>query len=312
MRAPQSPQCALATPSSPRWRCSLGTLGAPDRREGAAPGARSRSPPARSPTRTPRRGSPPAAGRWRSRRTGRGRAAGRSRSRSPSSVPTRRARSPTRSSSSPAARARRSATSSRSLAPAFGRITRARDLVLVDQRGTGGSGRLACPSLDAPERVLEDPAQEVAAVAACARSLEGRPRPLRHRRLRRRSRGGPGGARLRAGERRRLQLRHARRPLLGAQPIPRGSGRWSSTASRRSSSPSAAAFEEDGQRALDLLFARCAADPACASSFPAPAGDAPGAFRPAGQARRARQDASPASPGRRSRPPSASISSARW
>jgi pimeloyl-ACP methyl ester carboxylesterase len=50
------------------------------------------------------------------------------------------------------------------IAPAFGRISASRDLVLVDQRGTGGSSRLACSALEAPERVLEDAAKQLATV----------------------------------------------------------------------------------------------------------------------------------------------------
>jgi pimeloyl-ACP methyl ester carboxylesterase len=54
----------------------------------------------------------------------------------------------------------------------FRRIARGRDVVLVDQRGTGGSARLSCPELPEPSRGRELPdAERVALAAACARAL---------------------------------------------------------------------------------------------------------------------------------------------
>jgi pimeloyl-ACP methyl ester carboxylesterase len=156
------------------------------------------------------------------------------------------------------------------LGPAFGRISRARTLVLVDQRGTGGSGRLACPSLDAPERVLAGPAAELAAVRDCARSLKA---DL--------TRYGTDDfvADLEAV---RAALGYERVNVLGFSYGTRAALAWLRAHPERIRSlvldgvvPSqqvvGASFEEDGQGALDLLFARCAADPLCARSFPAPA-----------------------------------------
>jgi pimeloyl-ACP methyl ester carboxylesterase len=158
------------------------------------------------------------------------------------------------------------------IAPAFSRITRERDLVLVDQRGTGGSGRLACPSLDAPERVLDDPAKELAAVAACARAL------------------GADLARYRTDdfvadlEEVRAALGYERVNVVGFSYGTRAALAWLRAHPGRIRAlvldgvapfelPVGAHFDEDGQRALDLLFARCAADRACAASFPAPAAE---------------------------------------
>ncbi|HSM92550.1 MAG TPA: alpha/beta hydrolase [Anaeromyxobacteraceae bacterium] len=158
------------------------------------------------------------------------------------------------------------------LAPAFGRIGRARDLVLVDQRGTGGSGRLACPALDAPERVLDDPAKEVAAVAACARSLDA---DL--------ARYGTDDfvADLEAV---REALGYARVDAIGFSYGTRAALAWARAHPARIRTlvldgvvpfeeVVGGSFEEDGQAALDRLFRRCAAEPLCARSFPAPAAE---------------------------------------
>jgi len=59
------------------------------------------------------------------------------------------------------------------IAPAFARLNRDRDIVLVDQRGTGGSGRLACPKLEKASAELEHVRHDESRVAAdCARSLD--------------------------------------------------------------------------------------------------------------------------------------------
>ena len=63
-----------------------------------------------------------------------------------------------------------------SVAPAFARIRRDRDLVLVDQRGTGRSNRLDCELPDDSEFVVLDPQKLQAAVQACLAALPGDPR----------------------------------------------------------------------------------------------------------------------------------------
>jgi len=156
------------------------------------------------------------------------------------------------------------------IAPAFARITRTRDLVLVDQRGTGGSSRLGCPALDAPEHVLRDPASELRAVAACARSL-----PVDLQRY--------GTDDFVADlEDVRATLGYARVNVVGFSYGTRAALAWLRARPEHlralvldGVAPFQLAvgghFEEDGQRALDLLFARCAANPFCKEKFPDPA-----------------------------------------
>jgi len=63
-----------------------------------------------------------------------------------------------------------------SVAPAFARIRRDRDLVLVDQRGTGRSNRLDCTLPDASDFSATDPQKLQALVRECRASLSGDPR----------------------------------------------------------------------------------------------------------------------------------------
>jgi pimeloyl-ACP methyl ester carboxylesterase len=63
-----------------------------------------------------------------------------------------------------------------SVAPAFSRIRRDRDLVLVDQRGTGRSNRLDCTLPDASDFSAADPQKLQALVRECRASLPGDPR----------------------------------------------------------------------------------------------------------------------------------------
>jgi pimeloyl-ACP methyl ester carboxylesterase len=63
-----------------------------------------------------------------------------------------------------------------SVAPAFARIRRDRDLVLIDQRGTGRSNRLDCTLPDDSDFVLLDPQKLQALVRECRASMPGDPR----------------------------------------------------------------------------------------------------------------------------------------
>lgn len=63
-----------------------------------------------------------------------------------------------------------------SVAPAFTRIRRDRDLVLVDQRGTGRSNRLSCALPDDSDFTTLDPQKLQALVRECRASLPGDPR----------------------------------------------------------------------------------------------------------------------------------------
>ncbi len=59
------------------------------------------------------------------------------------------------------------------IAAAFDRLHRERDIVLVDQRGTGGSGLLSCPKIGRADRDVELLPAEAGRVAGqCARSLQ--------------------------------------------------------------------------------------------------------------------------------------------
>jgi pimeloyl-ACP methyl ester carboxylesterase len=163
------------------------------------------------------------------------------------------------------------------IAPAFARISRSRDLVLVDQRGTGGSSRLGCPALDAPERVLQDSASQLRAVADCARSLKA---DLR--------RYGTDDF-VADLEEVRAALGYVRVNVVGFSYGTRAGLAWLRAHPERVRAlvldgvapfqlVVGGHFEEDGQRALDLLFARCGADPFCAERFP----DPPAALRALG------------------------------
>jgi pimeloyl-ACP methyl ester carboxylesterase len=63
-----------------------------------------------------------------------------------------------------------------SLSSAFGRVRRDRDIVLVDQRGTGRSNRLDCAFEDDAELASSDPAQLTAQAKQCLAALPGDPR----------------------------------------------------------------------------------------------------------------------------------------
>jgi pimeloyl-ACP methyl ester carboxylesterase len=63
-----------------------------------------------------------------------------------------------------------------SFAAAFARIRRDRDVVLVDQRGTGRSNRLDCTALDDSDFTVLDPQQVLALVRECRAAMPGDPR----------------------------------------------------------------------------------------------------------------------------------------
>jgi pimeloyl-ACP methyl ester carboxylesterase len=155
------------------------------------------------------------------------------------------------------------------LLPAFAGIHRERDLVLVDQRGTGGSNRLDC---DMPEDSLEGGEYEPAALKSlaveCLARLKSRPQfyttsiavrdldavraALGYARIN--LFGGSYGTRVAQHYARRYP-EHTRAVVLdGVVPptlaiVPR--------------------IALESQRALDSVFARCAVDAACNGRFPA-------------------------------------------
>jgi pimeloyl-ACP methyl ester carboxylesterase len=154
------------------------------------------------------------------------------------------------------------------VAPALERLRRDRDIVLVDQRGTGGSGRLACPpSGDALQALARSDAEEVALVAACARSL---PVDLTQYTT---------AAFVQDLDRVRAALGYGRVNLVGVSYGTRAALVYLRTFPARVRTlvldgvaplqmPIGAFFDRDGQRALDLAWRRCQADAACRARFP--------------------------------------------
>ena len=154
-----------------------------------------------------------------------------------------------------------------SVAPAFARIRRDRDLVLVDQRGTGRSNRLDCELPDDSEFVVLDPQKLQAAVQECLAALPGDPRyyttsiavrdlddvraALGYRTLN--LYGISYGTRVAQHYMRRYPDRVRTAILDGAVPAEVALG------------PDVAI---EAQRAIDSTLQRCARDAACAGKFP--------------------------------------------
>ncbi|MBM5811065.1 MAG: alpha/beta fold hydrolase [Gammaproteobacteria bacterium] len=155
---------------------------------------------------------------------------------------------------------------------AFAGVRRERDLVLVDQRGTGDSNRLDC---DFPEDSWEAgdlPPAELARLARdCLAQLPGQPAfyttsvavgdldavraALGYERIN--LFGASYGTRVAQHYARRFP-EHVRTLTLDAVAHPQ--------------LVLGPAIALEAQRALDAIFARCAADPACAQRFPDPGG----------------------------------------
>lgn len=153
---------------------------------------------------------------------------------------------------------------------AFKRVGRSRDLVLVDQRGTGLSGRLGCPALEDPRALDRSEAEELAAVERCAARLSARA-DLR-------AYGTEAFARDLDAVR--AALGYEKVNLFGASYGTRAALVYARTFPDRvralvldGVAPMEMAigetFGEDAQRALEKDLARCAADPACAARYPA-------------------------------------------
>ncbi|HYB33010.1 MAG TPA: alpha/beta fold hydrolase [Steroidobacteraceae bacterium] len=159
------------------------------------------------------------------------------------------------------------------VAPAFARILRERDIVLVDQRGTGGSNRLDCPQ---QEELLEgaSDAEIAASTRACLATLAGRAEvawyttsiavqdlervraALGYQRIN--LYGGSYGTRVAQHYLRRFAP-HVRSLILdGVVPVERVLG------------PEIAI---EAERALLAVLGRCGAEPACRSRFGDPVED---------------------------------------
>lgn len=154
------------------------------------------------------------------------------------------------------------------MAGAFSMVQRERDIVVMDQRGTGASNPLDCPALD-DTSLEEQPEQAAQAAGDCLAALTADPRfyttsiAVRDLEALREALGYPAfsvygvsyGTRVAAHFARRYPSSVRALILDGIVPpeVPLG--------------PNAAL---NAQRALDRLFERCAADTACAARFPEP------------------------------------------
>ncbi|MCB1054775.1 MAG: alpha/beta fold hydrolase [Acidobacteria bacterium] len=159
------------------------------------------------------------------------------------------------------------------LVSALGDLNHQRDVLLLDQRGTGGSHPLRCSALASADNLEVPPLDELRRLSAeCvagldvdpanftteagARDLDELRQALGYRSLD--LYGISYGTRM-ALEYARLFPERVRTMVLDGVVPPD----WLL-------GPSAG---RDAQRALDAIFARCAADEACAAAFPDPAGD---------------------------------------
>jgi pimeloyl-ACP methyl ester carboxylesterase len=153
------------------------------------------------------------------------------------------------------------------LIDALGLLNQERDLLLVDQRGTGGSNRLSCPLADdSPDSELDEAATQ-AWVTGCLTTLAGSPTLYTT---------ASAAADL---DQVRAALGYEQLNLLGVSYGTRMALTYAKLYPARVRTlvldgvvPQDAALGADfaayGQRALDLIFARCASDPACAEAFP--------------------------------------------
>ncbi|MBS0444909.1 MAG: alpha/beta fold hydrolase [Proteobacteria bacterium] len=157
--------------------------------------------------------------------------------------------------------------------PLLDRLNNRRDLVFVDQRGTGRSAPLTCPDTRrAPLAEQADADRQVAHLAACKAALQQKPwGDLRDYTT---------SIAMQDLDAVRRALGMDRINLLGASYGTRAAleyQRQFPDAVRRSvldgvAPPDMAlpaAFSTDGQAALDALFAACAGTPACAAAHPA-------------------------------------------
>jgi pimeloyl-ACP methyl ester carboxylesterase len=154
------------------------------------------------------------------------------------------------------------------IAPAFERLNRERDIVLVDQRGSGGSGLLACPRIGRADRDAELlPTDSSRAAGACARSLQA---DL--------TRYGTGDF-VKDLEAVRAALGYAKVNLVGFSYGSRAALAYARAHPDRARTLVldgvtpfqmiiGADFDRDSERALSMLFQRCAAEQACRDRFP--------------------------------------------
>ncbi|MFT3916964.1 MAG: alpha/beta hydrolase [Anaeromyxobacteraceae bacterium] len=156
------------------------------------------------------------------------------------------------------------------LAKAFQRIQRKRDVVLVDQRGTGGSGKLECPEVPQPAvgRPLS-PEEQRRVVGACAAALAKRTDLDAYDTV----------TFVRDLERVRAALGYEKVDLVGFSYGTRAAQVYAREFPDRvralvldgvapMSMKIGDTFEPDGQAAIEKLVGRCAAEPGCKARFP--------------------------------------------
>jgi len=160
-----------------------------------------------------------------------------------------------------------------------------REIVLVDQRGTGGSNRLSCGALDALEGSM-DPMFPPAAVEQCRAEVSGHANPIFY------------------GTRAAVEDLDAVRAALGHERIDLVALSYGTTMALRyiatypervraavlmGAAPPAAmpprGHAPAAERALGQLFAACTADEACRAAIPDPSGDLDEALRRLGRTR---------------------------
>ena len=158
------------------------------------------------------------------------------------------------------------------LAPAFRRVNRERDIVLVDQRGTGGSNALRCPEDEVKDLALLHEEKIRPWVSRCLEGLAGDPRfyttsiamtdldevreALGYERVN--LYGLSYGTRAALTYLRMFPERVRAVILDGVVPPTEALG---------------LDVAADAQRAIDLVIARCSSDPRCREAFPELSGD---------------------------------------
>lgn len=154
-----------------------------------------------------------------------------------------------------------------SIGPAFARIRRDRDIVLVDQRGTGRSNRLDCRLPEGAELARLDAPRLRAALRACLATLPGDPRQY------------TTSIAVRDLEEVRAALGYQRINLYGVSYGTRVAQHYLRRHPQRVRTvildgvvpPQLALGPQaplDAQRALDAVFARCSASEPCRQAFP--------------------------------------------
>jgi pimeloyl-ACP methyl ester carboxylesterase len=157
------------------------------------------------------------------------------------------------------------------VAPAFVRLAEKRHIVVVDQRGTGGSAPLECPA-DAFDALAATPDDDVRRAAVCAEALG--PRVSAY--------GTDAFARDLDAVR--AALGYERVNLVGASYGTRAAFVYARRFPERVRTlvldgvappemPIGGLFARDAERAYGVLAGRCALDPACRARFPDPRGD---------------------------------------